>query len=120
MPFAPPTPHPLCPAGLAVYTDHDHADAPLDVPRHVDDLSFCNHTPRPEGLPTEILVGVTDPVGTPYFLSVDGDGPQIAADWLSRGIAGRRVCRATLTYQAELTRIPPVPASTEERPVTWS
>ncbi len=100
-----------CPAGLGVYVDHDHGD----VDRHALDMSFCNHTPRPKELPTEVLVGI-DP---PAVIVLD-QTLRDAQDWLSRGSGTRRLFRATLTYQTELTRIPPVPAKTEEQPVTWS
>ncbi len=99
-----------CSAGLAVRIDHDHHG----VDRHVGDLSFCNHTPRPEGLPTEMLLGIT-PGGN--VLLLDGSADAVG-EWLSG--SGRRAFRATLTYQTELTRIPPVPATTEEQPVSWS
>ncbi len=102
-----------CPAGLAIRTDHDHGG----VPRHVGDMSFCNHTPRPEGLPTEVMVGVTADGDTVVL----GGGEQHATAWLTApGGADRRVFRASLSYRSEITRIPPVPASTQERPVTWS
>ncbi len=117
-----PFPHPLCPAGQAIYTDHDHAD----VPRHVDDRSFCNHTSRPEGLPAEVLVGLdyhgSDVPYTFFHVDMDADVRDVrdADVWVSTSGGERRLFRATLTYHSELTLIPPVPASTEERPVSWS
>lgn len=109
----PTIPLPTCPAGLAIRPDHDHNDAP----RHVGDLSFCNHQPRPDGLPTEVLVGVN----ADGDVVVLGGGERQATEWLTAPSgADRRVFRASLTYRSEITRIPPVPASTQERPVTWS